>query len=354
MKRMITFLLAAVMLLACIPAAHAAGGYDKANLRYDEAFEFLALLNQKRASLGLSAFTMDRTLLDGASVRAYEQTLSFGHTRPNGSKYSTVAPTMAHAECVHYWYPSDQSTPQNTLKEFLNSPPHRAILLDSQYHAVGIGAYEANGRKNWAVLLSQNSAPEPLAATQAQPRKTVVGFSDVQEDDYFAKPVLWAVKNQVTNGTSPSTFSPRETCTRGQIVTFLWRAAGHPVPKSTANPFKDVRSGSYFYNAVLWAVEKGITSGTSSTTFSPDLPCTRAEAATFIWRALGSRVDMETVHPFRDVPTGSFYETAVLWLTDFGIVSGTGNGNFSPKNICSRAEVVTMLYRVDTKNLSYK
>ena len=91
-----------------------------------------------------------------------------------------------------------------SLKEFLNSPPHRAILLDSQYHAVGVGAYEVNGRKNWAVLLSLNSAAEPLAATQAETRKTVGGFSDVYEDDYFAKPVLWAVKSQVTNGQAPA------------------------------------------------------------------------------------------------------------------------------------------------------
>ena len=353
MKRIITFFLAAVILLACIPAAHAAGGYDKSNLRYDDAFEFLELLNQKRASMGLSPFTMDQTLLNGASVRAYEQSVSFGHTRPDGSKYSTVC-SNAHAECVHYWYPSDQSTPQNTLREFLNSPPHRAILLDSQYHAVGVGAYEVNGRKNWAVLLSMNSAAEPLAATQAQTRKTVGGFSDVYEDDYFAKPVLWAVKNQVTNGTTSSTFSPRETCTRGQIVTFLWRAAGCPAPKSTTNPFWDVRSESYYYNAVLWAVEKGITTGTSNTTFSPRNTCSRAEAATFIWRALGSRIDMETIHPFDDVPRGSYYETAVLWLTDFGIVGGTGNGNFSPRKTCTRAEVVTMLYRVDNNNLLYK
>ena len=353
MKRIITFLLAAVILLACIPAVHASGGYDKSNLLYDEAFQFLELLNQKRASMGLPAFTMDRELLDGSSIRAYEQSITFGHTRPDGSKFSTVC-SNAHAECVHYYYPSSKSTPASALEAFLNSPPHRAILLDKQYHAVGVGVYEVNGRKNWAVLLSQNSAAEPLAATQAQTRKTVGGFSDVYEDDYFAKPVLWAVKNQVTNGTSPSTFSPRETCTRGQIVTFLWRAAGCPAPKSTANPFRDVHSGSYYYNAVLWAVEKGITTGTSNTTFSPKNTCTRAEAATFIWRALGSRIDMETIHPFNDVPHGSYYETAVLWLTDFGIVSGTGNGNFSPRKTCTRAEVVTMLYRVDTNNLTYK
>ena len=353
MKRIITFLLAAVMLLACIPTAHAASGYDKSNLRYDDAFEFLELLNQKRASMGLSPFTMDQALLDGASIRAYEQSISFGHTRPDGSKFSTVC-SNAHAECVHYYYPSSKSTPTSALEAFLNSPPHRAILLDSQYHAVGVGVYEVNGRKNWAVLLSQNSAAEPLAATLAQARKTVGGFSDVHEDDYFAKPVLWAVKNQVTNGTSPSTFAPRETCTRGQIVTFLWRAAGCPEPKSTSNPFRDVHSGNYFYKAVLWAVEKGITTGTSNTSFSPKNTCTRAEAATFIWRALGSRIDMETIHPFGDVPRGSYYETAVLWLTDFGIVGGTGNGNFSPKKTCTRAEVVTMLYRVDTNNLTYK
>lgn len=189
MKRLICTVLAVILMLACVPATQAAGSYDKNNLHYDDAFAFLELLNQKRASIGLGALTMDQDLLEGASIRAYEQITYFGHTRPAGSKYSTAAPGKAHAECVHWWSPAEQSTPQNTLKEFLNSPPHKAILLDGQYHTAGVGAYESGGRKNWAVLLSTNRATGSLSLSDMQPRKTVAGFSDVFESDYYAKPV---------------------------------------------------------------------------------------------------------------------------------------------------------------------
>lgn len=351
MKRLICTALAIVLLLACVPAVQAAGAYDKNNLRYDDAFSLLELLNQKRASMGLGALTMDQDLLEGASIRAYEQITYFGHTRPDGSKYSTAAPGKAHAECVHWWSPAEQSTPQNTLKEFLNSPPHKEILLDGQYLAAGVGAYESGGRKYWAVLLSLNSASTLAAVSGVKSPATVGGFRDVYETDYFAQPVLWAVQHKITNGTTATTFSPFQPCTRGQIVTFLWRAAGSPTPHITSNPFWDVMSGSFYYSAVLWAYENGITSGTSAHMFSPVQPCTRAEVATFLWRALGCRIDMETLHSFQDIPKGAYYATAVLWLRDFGIISGTSATQFSPSKTCTRAEVVTMLYRVDTKHL---
>lgn len=346
MKRILTFLLAAFMLLACIPSAHASG-YDKTNLRYEDAFEFLTLLNQKRASMGLSAFTMDRTLMEGASVRAYEQSISFGHTRPDSSKYSTVAPSMAHAECVHYWYPPDQSTPQNTLKEFLNSPPHRAILLDSQYHAVGVGAYEANGRKNWAVLLSMYSAVDQVSFSDIKPRKTVAGFNDVFETDYYASPVQWAVQKQITNGTSGTTFEPNAMCTRAQIVTFLWRAVGSPSSfLSASKMFSDVKPGSYYEKAVSWALEKGITSGTGTHTFSPDSRCSRAEVATFLWRLKGSPA-ATTANPFKDVSANKYYSDAVLWAVKEKITSGTDVTHFSPYDPCTRCQAVTFLQRAD-------
>ena len=348
MKRIITILLAVVLLLACIPTAHAAGGYDKANLRYDDAFNFLELLNQKRASLGLSPFTMDRTLMDGASIRAYEQILSFGHTRPDGSKYSTVAPNMAHAECVHYWYPPDQSTPQNTLKEFLNSPPHRAILLDSQYHAVGVGAYEANGRKNWAVLLSMYNAADQVSLSALTPKKTVAGFRDVFETDYYANPVQWAVQRQITNGTSVTTFEPNALCTRGQIVTFLWRAAGCPSSfLSASKMFSDIAPGSYYEKAVSWALEKGITSGTGTHTFSPDSRCSRADATTFLWRLKGSPTATAT-NPFKDVSASKYYSDAVLWAVREKITAGTDATHFSPYEPCTRCQAVTFLQRADS------
>lgn len=343
MKRLISILLTVVLLLACMPVVHAAAGYDKTCLQYEDAYTFLNLLNQKRASMGLGNLTMDRALLDGASTRAYEQTISFGHTRPDGAKYSTVCST-AHAECVHYWYPAEQSTPQKALEEFLNSPPHRAILLDGQYHAVGVGVYESGDRKNWAVLLSMNSASSPVMLSEVQPKKTVAGFSDVFESDYYAKAIQWAVQKQITAGTTKITFSPNLQCTRAQVVTFLWRAAGSPAPSSSRIQFYDVDSGSYYSKAVRWAVENNITTGTSETTFSPDTPCTRAEAVTFLWRTVGSPKTALTTQ-FRDVSANSFFAQAVSWAVQRRITSGTSATTFSPNEICTRGQFVTFLYR---------
>ena len=172
-------------------------------------------------------------------------------------------------------------------------------------------------------------------------------FSDVPEDQYYYEPVLWAVEEGITTGTGDgSTFSPSRACTRAQVVTFLWRAAGCPEPQSMTHNFTDVVAGSYYEKAVIWAVENGITSGKgSATTFKPDLTCTRAEVVTFLWRALDEPTPNSTVNPFPDVPANSYYEQAVLWAVENGITTGKGNGNFAPTEDCTRAHVVTFLYR---------
>ena len=177
-------------------------------------------------------------------------------------------------------------------------------------------------------------------------RPTVGGFSDVFEGDYYAEPVLWAVQHdpQITNGTSPTTFSPSQTCTRAQMVTFLWRAANCPEPKNTKNAFKDVAKGSYYYDAVLWAVEQGITNGTSKTTFSPSDPVTRAQTVTFLYRAAGSP-EVSGKNVFKDVPDGQYYTKPVLWAAQNGVTNGTDEKHFSPEAGCTRAQIVTFLYR---------
>lgn len=347
MKRILIFVVVAVILLSCLPSVYAAG-YDQNHLNYEEAYAFLDLLNQKRASIGLGAVTMVRSLLDGASIRAYEQTIVFGHTRPDGSKYSTVAPKMAHAECVHYWYPAEQSTPQSALQAFMDSPPHRAILLDGQYRSVGVGVYESGDRKNWAVVLSMYSAADQVSLSDMKPRKTVAGFNDVFETDYYASPVQWAAQKQITNGTSGTTFEPNAMCTRAHIVTFLWRAAGSPSSFLTASKmFSDVTPGSYFEKAVSWALEKGITSGTETHTFSPYSHCTRAEATTFLWRLKGCPV-ATSVNPFKDVSASKYYSDAVLWAARGKITAGTDATHFSPYEPCTRCQAVTFLQRADS------
>ena len=169
-------------------------------------------------------------------------------------------------------------------------------------------------------------------------------FIDVPLDSYFYEAVMWAVENGVTTGASASRFDPNGICTRAQAVTFLWRAAGSPKPETRTMPFTDVPVGSYYYNAVLWAVENGITKGTSDTTFSPNDTCTRAQIVSFLWRSEKTPV-ASSRNPFTDVKPGAYYLDAVLWVVESGITKGTTAMKFSPDADCTRAQIVTFLWR---------
>ena len=173
-------------------------------------------------------------------------------------------------------------------------------------------------------------------------------FVDVAEGSYYEEAVDWAVKNGITTGTGNNYFTPDGICTRAQAVTFLWRVAGSPTPKTEAMPFEDVLDGSYYYEAVLWAVENGITVGTSATTFSPELTCSRAHIVTFLWRAANSP-SIKTDNPFTDVAADAYYIDAVLWAVKHKITVGTTLSTFSPDEGCTRAQIVTFLYRAHSK-----
>lgn len=169
-------------------------------------------------------------------------------------------------------------------------------------------------------------------------------FLDVPAGAYYEDAVVWAVGKGITSGTNATTFDPNGTCTRAQAVTFLWRAAGSPTPKTKLMPFPDVPVGSYYWNAVLWAIEQGITEGTSYLTFSPNDSCTRAQIVTFLWRAKGSPAVSGNA-PFTDVAPDAYYAAAVTWAEKNGITGGIGNGLFGSNNTCTRAQIVTFLYR---------
>ena len=169
-------------------------------------------------------------------------------------------------------------------------------------------------------------------------------FTDVPSGSYYEEAVRWAAENGVTAGTDSAHFSPGGICTRAQAVTFLWRSAGSPVPKSSAMPFTDVPADSYCYNAVLWAVENGITKGTSDTAFSPDKTCTRAQIVTFLWRSQNAPTAGSS-NLFTDVAAGDYYAGAVLWAVKNDITKGTGATTFSPDADCTRAQIVTFLWR---------
>ena len=173
--------------------------------------------------------------------------------------------------------------------------------------------------------------------------ETTINFRDVKQSDYYYDAVKWAVEKGITEGTSAGTFSPNVSCTRAQMVTFLWRAAGSPAPKSKTNPFQDISSTDYFYSAVLWAVENGITTGTDADAFSPNAKVNRAQTVTFLYRAAASPASGSS--SFGDVSEDAYYAKAVAWANENGITSGTGNGKFSPNADCTRGQIVTLLYR---------
>ena len=171
-------------------------------------------------------------------------------------------------------------------------------------------------------------------------------FEDVPAGSFYFDPVLWAVKNGITNGTSPTAFDPNGSCMRAHVVTFLWRAAGQPEPVTTVNPFVDVKPTDFYYKAVLWAVENGVTNGLDATHFGPTAYCNRAQVVTFLHRAMGKPSYTTAVSPFTDVTDPSaFYYAPVLWAVENGITNGMGAGLFGIGSICNRAQVVTFLYR---------
>lgn len=169
-------------------------------------------------------------------------------------------------------------------------------------------------------------------------------FHDVSRLDYFYDAVKWAAENGIASGTGRYTFSPNAVCTRAQTVTFLWRAAGSPLPRYRVCPFTDVQPSDYYYNAVLWAVEQGITTGLNATTFGPDVTVTRGQVATFLYR-VASAAKPSTFNPFTDVKTTAYNYNAILWAYDNRITTGTSDTTFSPDAYCTRAQIVTFLYR---------
>lgn len=185
----------------------------------------------------------------------------------------------------------------------------------------------------------------PAEETPTEDNTMMNFFVDVPDDTYYYDAVLWAAKNSITGGMDDTHFAPDITCTRVQAITFLWRAAGSPMPNSTEMPFEDVEADSYYYYAVLWAIENGITSGTSATTFSPNDTCSRGQIVTFLWRSENSPA-VGTDSTFTDVASDSYYADATNWAVANGITAGIGDGTtFGPDANCDRAHIVTFLYR---------
>lgn len=218
-------------------------------------------------------------------------------------------------------------------------------LADVAYHTT---RWAEAGKTVYIPFTVYGTKNEEASGTMAITIAQTMNFIDVKASDFFYEPVKWAVNNKITNGTSSTTFSPYKNCNRAEIVTFLWRAAGSPEPTVTRNPFKDVNAVTHssYYKAILWASQKGITAGTTATTFSPYQECTRSQIVTFLYRYAGKPSGYYS-NPFKDVSSvnEASYYNAILWAVGKGITQGTSTTTFSPYASCTRGEAVTFLYR---------
>ena len=224
------------------------------------------------------------------------------------------------------------------------------VMPDKGYTLETLTVTDKNGKevklteKNGKYTFTMPASKVEINATFMDDNAMLNYFVDVKANDYFYDAVLWAAQKGITSGTDAVHFTPDGVCSRAQAVTFLWRAAGSPAPKSVSMPFTDVPKGSYYEMAVLWAVENGITKGTSDTTFSPNMTCSRAQIVAFLWRSEKSPA-AGTANPFADVKSDAYYADAVLWAVKENITKGTTSTTFSPNADCTRAQIVTFLWR---------
>ncbi len=296
------------------------------SVRFDES-DFLSYL---RSTKGYSSnYTIDYVTFDQSAVSAVNEGSLY--TYYNGYNYGGSVKTTD-----KFYYNATAS--QNALSD--------VAFLASRYAKTGETVYIPF--TIYARYGTTGTGTRQLTGTVAIKIGQTMNFTDVKTTDYFYNSVKWAVGKNITNGTSSTTFSPYKSCTRAEIVTFLWRAAGSPEPTTTRNPFRDVNAVTHssYYKAILWASQKGITSGTSTTAFSPDQVCTRAQIVTFLYRYAGQPSGYYS-NPFKDVGATSeaSYYNAVLWAVGKGITTGTSATTFSPYASCNRAEAVTFLYR---------
>ena len=287
------------------------------------------------------------------------------------TKFSTfeLSGTVTYVEPSYYSGSSSYdptysvSTPSKTEHGTVTVSPKNAskgdrvtvtVKPDSGYVLETLTVTDKNGNEltlkdkgNGKYTFTMPAGKVEVKATFMEDNSMLNFFYDVPNNAYFYEAVKWAVKNGITTGVGNDLFAPEQPCTRAQIVTFLWRAAGSPEPKGAASGMTDVVSGGYYEKAVAWAIENGITTGTTTSTFSPDATCTRAQAVTFLARALKAKA--ASAAEFSDVPTDSYFADAVAWAAANGVTEGIGGGLFGSDNDCTRGQIVTFLYRAYNK-----
>ena len=273
---------------------------------------------------------------NGVWTVSYSAPSSGGGSSSSSRRYDVSAPSVKHGDVT--------VSPKNASK---GDTVTITVKPDSGYELDTLTVKDASGSK----IKVKDKGDGKFTFTMPASKVTVsaefaeietLDFADVSTDAYYYEAVKWAAKKGITGGIGNGLFGPNQPCTRAQIVTFLWRAAGSPEPKAMSS-FSDVSADSYYAKAVAWAVENGITTGTGDGKFSPDATCTRAQSVTFLFRAIGKLVDSKA--EFSDVLTDSYYANAVAWAVENGVTNGIGDGLFGPDNSCTRAQIVTFLFR---------
>lgn len=359
----------------------------------EEEWEVLRLINIERYKNGIRILTMPGTMQNSAHIRAKEQLESFGHTRPDGTSWASAFESGFKRTAIAENATRDAKTALKAVENWMNSEEHRKNLLTYDYNYTGIGNADkthwvqmfaqsdritsvttSSGKASFASVeemeteylictdlsgvvsyapidtesMAQNGNQYTVKLNSSTEIVLTVGgtngnapvFADVSADSYYADAVKWAVDKSITAGTSATTFSPDNTCTRAQILTFLWRAVGSP-KASVKNPFADVKESDYFYDAAVWAYQNGMVTGT---TFAGDTPCTRSATVIYLWKNAGSP-ETKPTNSFTDVSVSSEYAQAVAWAVNNNVTAGTSATTFSPDMTCTRGQIVTFLNR---------
>ena len=364
-----------------------------------DEWDILRFTNVERFKLGKTIYSTTKIMQDTCDVRKKELIELYSHTRPNGEKCFTAFPSdfkyTTAGENIQSCAEGGYILPKAAVDNWMNSPGHYANIMNDSFQFMGVGytrhkmlqmfattgssvvsvttstgsmsfANDDEMQKAYFILTHQDGTTSyapidvnsmtkngnsytasfkkcetPVVLTVGQTiTEDAPRFMDVPADAYYAVPVAWAVDKKITSGTSLTTFSPANTCTRAHILTFLWRAVGSP-KDSSGNHFNDVCSDDYFYNAALWAYDMGMVEGES---FEGDLACTRAATVTYLWQCAGSP-EPDGECNFDDVPADAPYAEAVAWAVENNITTGTSATTFSPNIVCDRGQIVTFLHR---------
>ena len=309
--------------------------------------KIVTVTNGTVTAVGVGTATITVTTADGSHTASCTVTVTRTSSSGSGSHttyYPVNTPSKSEGGSVVV---SQKSASKGSAVTVTVTP-------ESGYQVSSVQAVDKDGKKltltdkgdgKYSFVMPGSKVEVSASFAQVQKPEETSPYRDVSKDSYYYDAVQWASNKGITNGVADSVFAPDWVCTRGQIVTFLWRSVGSPAPKTAKMPFADVVEDAYYAQAVLWAVENGITKGTSETTFSPDQTCTRAHAVAFLYRLVGSPA--VTGSSFQDVAADAYYNAAVAWAVQQGITNGTSETTFSPDETCTRAQIVTFLYRMD-------